>query len=130
MKPLISLIEGSSVAPEIVAQVGAVIRPGETVLVILDSNHTKAHVAAELEAYHALVTPGSYIVATDGSMQFLDDVPRGRAEWKTDNPSEAAIEFAARHPEFVLEQPVWPFNESALRENVTHWPSAWLRRLP
>jgi cephalosporin hydroxylase len=130
MKPLITLIEGSSVAPETVAQVRASIQPGETVLVLLDSNHTKAHVAAELEAYSGLVTPGSYIVATDGSMQFLDDVPRGRPDWKDDHPSAAAIEFAARHPEFVLEQPAWPFNESDLRENVTHWPSAWLRRLP
>ena len=130
MKPLITLIEGSSVAPEIVEQVRASIQPGETVLVLLDSNHTKAHVAAELEAYSGLVTPGSYIVATDGSMQFLDDVPRGRPDWKDDHPSAAAIEFAARHPEFVLEQPAWPFNESELRENVTHWPSAWLRRLP
>lgn len=130
MKPLITLIEGSSVASEIIAQVRSAILPGETVLVLLDSNHTKAHVMAELEAYHELVTPGSYIVATDGSMQFLHDVPRGKAEWKTDNPSAAAIDFAARHPEFVLEQPPWPFNESGLAENVTHWPSAWLRRLP
>ena len=130
MRPLISLIEGSSVAPAIVDQVRASIRPGETVLVLLDSNHTKAHVAAELDAYHSLVTPGSYIVATDGSMQFLDDVPRGKPEWKDDHPSAAAMDFAARHPEFVLEQPDWPFNESNLRENVTHWPSAWLRRLP
>ncbi|HEY8226821.1 MAG TPA: hypothetical protein VIG25_16185, partial [Pyrinomonadaceae bacterium] len=44
-------------------------------------------------------------------------------------PAAAAAEFAARHPEFVLEQPAWPFNESELTENVTHWPSAWLRRL-
>lgn len=130
MKPLITLIEGSSVAPDVIAQVRTAIRPGETVLVLLDSNHSKAHVSAELDAYHDLVTVGSYIVATDGSMQFLDDVPRGKPEWKMDNPSAAAIEFAARHPEFLLEQPSWPFNESGLGENVTHWPSAWLRRLP
>jgi len=33
------------------------------------------------------------------------------------------------HKEFVLEQPVWPFNESSLSENITHWPFAWLRKL-
>ena len=101
---------------------------GDTVLVILDSCHTKAHVAAELEAYHHLVTPGSYIVATDGSMQDLWDVPRGDSTWKDDHPSAAAREFAATHPEFQLEQPAWPFNESALTENITHWPDAFLRR--
>jgi cephalosporin hydroxylase len=126
---LITLIEGSSTAPEVVEQVHSLVKPAETVFILLDSNHTKQHVAAELEAYEDLVTPGSYIVATDGSMKDLYDVPRGRPEWLTDHPAAAATEFAASHPEFRLEQPSWPFNESSLTSNVTHWPSAWLRRL-
>lgn len=125
----ITLIEGDSVDKEIVAQVAGHVKTGEKVLVILDSNHTKQHVARELEAYSPLVTPGSYIVATDGSMEFLDDVPRGTANWRTDNPAAAAREFAERNPQFVLEQPMWPFNESALDKNITHWPSAWLKRI-
>lgn len=125
----ITLIEGSSTAPNIVAQVRALVKPGETVLVILDSNHTYAHVHDELVAYAGLVTPGSYIVATDGIMFDLADVPRGTPGWATDNPSFAARDFAAKHPEFAIEQPAWPFNESALDQNITHWPGAWLRRL-
>ena len=128
LSPLITLIEGSSVDAKIVDAAKALIKPGETVLVILDSNHSKAHVAAELEAYFDVVTPGSYIVATDGSMKDLHDVPRGSAEWTWDHPTAAAAEFGAKHSEFVLEQPEWPFNESALSENITHWPGAWLRR--
>jgi len=127
--PFITLIEGSSIAPEIVSQVKQLVKPGETALVILDSNHTKRHVAGELEAYHDLVTPGSYIVSTDGVMEMLVEVPRGQAGWDKDNPAEAARDFARNHPEFVLEQPSWPFNESTLQKNVTHWPAAWLRRL-
>ncbi|MDT9339351.1 cephalosporin hydroxylase family protein [Trichodesmium erythraeum 21-75] len=126
--PLITLIEGSSIAPEIVRQVKSLVKPGETVMVVLDSCHTKQHVLAELKYYYDLVSPGSYIVVTDGIMKNLDDVPRGKAEWKLDNPAEAAIEFVAQHPEFVIEQPQWPFNESELTQNITHWPSAWLRR--
>lgn len=124
----ISLIEGDSASAGVVEQVRAMIRPGETVLVILDSNHTKAHVARELEAYHRLVTPGSYIVATDGAMKDLHDVPRGTPSWTDDNPTVAAREFAAAHNEFVLEQPSWPFRESELDKNITYWPEAWLRR--
>jgi cephalosporin hydroxylase len=124
----IELVEGSSTDPAIVRKVWELVHPGETVLILLDSNHTKAHVAAELDAYHGLVSPGSYIVATDGIMRDLHDVPRGSAEWNWDNPSSAALEFAARHPEFVLVQPDWPFNESELKKNITHWPDAWLRR--
>jgi cephalosporin hydroxylase len=126
----ITLIEGSSIDPDIVAQVGDLIQPAETVLVFLDSNHTQAHVAGELEAYHRFVTPGSYIVATDGSMRELGDVPRGKPEWATDNPAAAALEFAKAHPEFTLEQPPWPFNESTLTHNITHWPEAWLKLKP
>lgn len=124
----ITLIEGSSIDPEIVKRVKGLVTPGEKVLVLLDSNHTRQHVLAELEAYHSLVTPGSYIVATDGFMNALTDVPRGKKEWADDNPAAAAQEFAAAHPEFVVQQPDWPFNESDLTENISHWPGAWLRR--
>jgi cephalosporin hydroxylase len=126
--PNITLIEGSSIDPVIVRQVKSLVKQNETVLVFLDSNHKKRHVLAELEAYHSLVTPDSYIVATDGIMKDLDDVPRGNPEWVHDNPAAAAAEFVQSHPEFVIEQPAWSFNESQLSENVTHWPGAWLRR--
>ena len=128
LSSLITLIEGSSIDPQTVQQVKACLRPEEKVLVFLDSNHAKTHVAAELEAYHGLVSPDSYIVATDGIMKDLHDVPRGRPEWEHDHPTAAAAEFAQTHPEFTLEQPAWPFNESELRENLTYWPGAWLRR--
>jgi len=124
----ITLLEGSSTDLAIVDQVKALVKPDDKVMVILDSNHTKKHVADELEAYYDLVTPGSYIVATDGIMEDLHDVPRGDADWVWDHPTDAAKEFAEEHPEFVVEQPKWPFNESELAENITHWPGAWLRR--
>jgi len=124
-----TLIEGDSTGDKIVDQVKALIKSNETVLVILDSNHTKQHVLEELNAYSSLVTKGSYIVATDGSMKYLHDVPRGDSEWIWDHPTEAALEFAAENPEFVVEQPEWIFNESKLTENITHWPGAYLRRV-
>ena len=131
LSPSISLVEGSSIDPTIVERVRSMIKPGEKVLVLLDSNHTKAHVAAELEAYASMVTAGSYIVATDGLMQYLDNVPRGKPEWKDDNPTAAAREFAARHAEFELQEPPpFVFNEGEVREHITHWPGAWLMRLP
>lgn len=126
---MITLVEGSSVDPAIVAQVKGMIKPGETVMVILDSDHSKKHVAAELEAYYDIVTKGSYIVATDGCMEYLYDVPRGKPEWKDDNPAAAAREFAAAHPEFVINMPRPEFNESELTTTLTHWPDAWLQRI-
>lgn len=130
MFPYITLIEGSSTENKIVEQVKALIKPNETVLIILDSNHSKEHVCNELEAYYSLVTIGSYIVATDGSMETLHDVPRGDPEWTWDNPTAAAAEFVENnHPEFIIEQPAWPFNESKLTKNITHWPGAWLKRI-
>lgn len=127
--PLITLIEGSSIDPSIVAKVKGLINPGETVLLILDSNHSKAHVAAELEAYHDVVTVGSYIVSTDGIMRDVYDVPRGEVSWKDDNPCAANEEFLARHGNFRLAPPPWAFNESELDQVITGWPDAYLRRV-
>jgi cephalosporin hydroxylase len=124
----LTLIEGSSIEPSVVAQVASHVREGETVLVLLDSNHTKAHVLAELEAYAPLVTPGSYIVATDGIMSWLGNAPRTRPDWAWNNPRDAAREFAAQHPEFVLGEPPWPFNEGSVMQRVTYWPESFLQR--
>jgi cephalosporin hydroxylase len=124
----ISLLEGDSAAPEVVNRARELVRPGDKVLVILDSSHARAHVAKELEAYAPLVSPGSYIVATDGIMGLVHDTPRGKREWISDNPTQAAKDFAARHPAFVLEEPKWRFNESGLDRTITAWPGAWLKR--
>lgn len=124
----IALIEGSSTDIETISKVKSRIQPDEKVLVILDSNHSRPHVLAELRAYAPLVTPGSYIVATDGIMYDLQDVPRGEAKWLIDNPMEAAKEFVIEQPDFSIEQPDWGFNESDLDKNITHWPGAWLKR--
>jgi cephalosporin hydroxylase len=129
LAPLITLVEGSSVDRAVVERVRSRIRSDETVLVLLDSNHSRDHVAAELEAYAPLVTTGSYIVATDGIMRDVAPTPRGKSHWITDNPATAAREFAARHPEFVLELPMLQFDQSEVIHRNTYWPDAWLRRV-
>jgi cephalosporin hydroxylase len=129
LAPRITLLEGNSASDEVVSRVKSLIRPEEKVFVILDSNHSKAHVRAELDAYSRFVTPGSYILAADGIMRDLTDVPGGEREWACDNPLEAAKEFAAAHPEFERADPEWPFRWGELRENVTYCPGGWLKRL-
>jgi cephalosporin hydroxylase len=129
LKPLITLIEGSSVDPATVERARSLIGPNETVLVLLDSNHTTAHVMAELESYGPLVTPGSYIVAMDGIMQQMAGAARTKPEWAWDNPLEAMKEFCAKHPEFVREEPSFAFNEGTVTERITYWPQAFLKRL-
>jgi len=129
LAPRITLIEGNSIAPEVVERVAARLRPSETVLVILDSCHERAHVRQELELYSRFVTSGSYIVATDGIMRDLADVPGGSPEWVTDNPAAAARDFATGHPEFQQAQPPWPFHSGDLSGNVTYWPEGWLKRV-
>jgi cephalosporin hydroxylase len=125
----ITLLEGDSTDPHVVADVKRLAADADSVLVILDSCHTREHVARELECYSPFVTKGSYIVATDGIMRDLADVPGGMPAWKSDNPLAAATEFAARHPEFRQEQPRWLFHDGELTENVTYWPGAWLKRV-
>lgn len=129
-KGAISLIEGSAIDDAVIAKVKTHVRPDDRVLVVLDSNHTRAHVLRELELYSPLVSVGSYIVATDGIMKDLVGAPRAKPEWGSDNPFEAARDFLKTNKNFTLEQPKWLFNESdVLSENVTYWPGSWLKRL-
>ena len=125
----ITLIEGSSIDPATVAAVRATIAPQESALVILDSNHSRAHVEAELEAYAPLVPPGFYIVACDGIMQQVAGAPRTAPDWRWNNPLGAIDAFLSRHPDFAAEEPGFPFNEGKVRRRVTYWPNAFLRRV-
>ena len=127
----IRLIEGSSIDPEILAQLHMQIQPSDhTILVILDANHSRDHVRAELEAYGPLVTPGSYIVACDGIMPDMVGAPRTKSDWARDNPLAAIDDFLAAHPEFSSHEPEFAFNEGQVTQRVTYWPRAFLRRNP
>ncbi|WP_413441454.1 cephalosporin hydroxylase family protein [Synechococcus sp. MIT S1220] len=128
LSPLIYLVEGSSIDHVVVQSVKDQIGASETVLVLLDSNHSKDHVLAELEAYSALVSPGSYIVACDGIMQQLVGAPRTAEHWSWDNPLSAVKEFLQYHPDFECVEPARVFNEGSISNRVTYWPKAFLRK--
>jgi cephalosporin hydroxylase len=128
MAKRISMIEGSSIAPEVVGQVKALIEPGDLVMLILDSNHERDHVAAELDAYAELVTPGSYILSQDGVMKLVAGMPRTGADWDENNPISAVEAFLAAHPEFELKKPPRPFDETLETPDCSHHPVGWLRR--
>ncbi len=125
----ITLIEGNSVDSNVVSNAKAMLKPGEKCLVMLDSNHTKAHVLAELNAYSDLVSVGSYIVAADGIMEKLVGAPRSSEDWGWNNPKAAAEEFIKLHKNFIIDEPEFPFNEGVITKRVTYWPSAFLKRI-
>lgn len=127
--PYIKLIEGSSIDPDIVKKVSSNIKHGQTVLIILDSCHTKEHVLLELEAYSPLVSKGSYIVATDGIMGLVKGRERTGDDWGWNNPEQAALEFVEGNANFKIVEPKFPFNESELTERVTYWPNCYIKRV-
>lgn len=129
MAKRIEMIEGDSVSPEVVAQVRDRIKPDDVVMLILDSDHSKAHVAAELDAFADLVTSGSFILSQDGVMQLVAGMPRTKPDWGANNPIPAVEEFLARRPEFRLEKPPRPFDESNGVPDCSHHPIGWLKRL-
>jgi cephalosporin hydroxylase len=121
----ISLIQGSSVDPDVVAQVRARAAGKERVLVCLDSNHTHEHVLAELEAYADLVSVGSYCVVFD---TFVEDMPddyvwTDRPWGKGNNPKTAVWAFTASRKDFVIDRSV----EDRLL--ITSAPDGFLRRV-
>jgi cephalosporin hydroxylase len=103
----ISMIEGSSIAPEIVEQVRAKAAGKKRVLVCLDSNHSHGHVLAELQAYAPLVSVRSYCVVFDTIVEHLPIETLGGRPWGPGNsPKTAVRKFLETHPEFEIDKRV------------------------
>lgn len=118
----IELVEGSSVAKETLVQVRKHVAAGQKVLVTLDSNHTREHVAREMELYAPLVSVGSYLVVNDGAQAWVWDIPRGKPEWKDNHPLQAIDAFLAVHKEFEVD-------ERRTRFGITSSPRGYLKRI-
>ena len=119
----IQMIEGSSIAPEIIREVREIARAHERVLVCLDSNHTHDHVLAELEAYAPLVTIGSYCVVFDTIVEDLPGQMYPDRPWGPgNNPKTAMREYLESHPEFEIDRSI---SDKLL---ITVAPEGYLRR--
>lgn len=100
----ISMIEGSSIAPEIIAQVEGKTINKKKILVCLDSNHTHDHVLAELEAYAPMVSKNSYCVVFDTIIEDLPtDIFIDRPWGAGNNPKTAVWEYLKSHPKFEID---------------------------
>ena len=119
----ISMIQGSSIAPEIVEQVKAKAAGKRGVLVCLDSHHTHDHVLAELRAYAPLTSVGSYCVVFD---TVIEDMPvelfPDRPWGPGDNPKTAVWEYLKTHPEFEIDTSI------PHKLLITVAPDGYLRR--
>lgn len=114
--PRITRLVGSSTDPAIVAEVRRRVG-GRRAMVVLDSDHSQAHVAAELEAYRSLVAPGCYLVVEDTNINghpVAADFGPG--------PMEAVEAFLPSAPEFEVDR-------SRERFLLTLNPSGYLRRV-
>lgn len=124
MASRIQMIQGSSIAPDVVAQVQAIAANYKRVLVCLDSNHTHDHVLGELEAYAPLTSVGSYCVVFDS---VVEDMPKemsfGRPWGPGNNPKTAVWEYLKTHSEFEIDKNI----EAKLL--ITVAPDGYLRRI-
>lgn len=124
MSSRIEMIQGSSIASDVVEQVQQIAKGYERVLVCLDSNHTHQHVLAELEAYAPLTSVGSYCVVFD---TIVEDMPAemfpNRPWGPGDNPKTAVWEYLKTHSEFEIDQNV---HNKLL---ITVAPDGYLKRI-
>lgn len=107
MASRIQMIQGSSIAPEIIAQVKEIAQGYQRVLVSLDSNHTHDHVLAELKAYAPFTSVGSYCVVFD---TLIEDMPADmfpdRPWGPGDNPRTSVHQYLKTHPEFEIDKQI------------------------
>lgn len=124
MASRITMIQGSSIDPGIVAQVEEVAASHERVLVVLDSNHTHAHVLEELKAYAPLTSVGSYCVVFDTLVEDMpSDMYPDRPWGPGDNPKTAVWDYLRSHPEFEID------NKIQDKLLITVAPDGFLKRL-
>lgn len=115
--PRIERLEGSSVGPEMVAEVTRRCE-GKRVMVIADSDHRETHVLAELESYFGLVGEGMYMIVEDTLADVMNQMPV-----PVGGPLPAVHRFLAGHPEFELDMTL---SEKYL---LTQSPYGFLRRV-
>ena len=107
MASRIRMIQGSSIAPEVVEQVRDIAAGYQRVLVCLDSNHTHDHVLAELQAYAPLTSVGSYCVVFDTVVEDMPaDMFPDRPWGPGNNPKTAVWEYLKTHPEFEIDKSI------------------------
>lgn len=120
----IRMIEGSSIEPNVIAQVRDRAKGKKRILVSLDSNHTHDHVLAELEAYASLTTVGSYCVVFDTLIEDMrEDAYPDRPWSKGNNPKTAVWQWLKSHSEFEIDQSI---HNKLL---ITVAPDGYLRRV-
>jgi cephalosporin hydroxylase len=124
MSKRITMLEGSAISQEIIDKVKPFVEGKKTVMVCLDSNHTHAHVLAELQLYSPFVTVGSYLVAFDTIVEDLPaDLYADRPWTVGDNPKTAVWEFLKSNDDFVIN------NEIDNKLLVSVAPSGYLKRV-
>lgn len=107
MASRIQMIQGSSIAPEVIKQVHQVATGYQRILVCLDSNHTHDHVLSELQAYAPLTSKGSYCIVFDTIVEDLPaDMFPDRPWGPGNNPKTAVWEYLKTHPEFEIDKSI------------------------
>jgi cephalosporin hydroxylase len=91
----ITYVTASSTAPQTLEDVRRRAAGLEQVWVILDSDHSAAHVRAELDLYADVVTPGGYLIVEDTNVNGHPSAPEHGP-----GPTEAVREWLAGDPPF------------------------------
>lgn len=106
----IRLVEGGSVDAPVVERVRSMIPQGARVMAVLDSDHSRAHVLAELRAYGPMVTEGCYLVVADTIVGHFseDETPRKRSQvlFRGNEPLAARDDYLAETDRFEVDSVV------------------------
>jgi len=101
------LIEGSSTAPDTLAQVKTLLGGSRKVLVMLDSYHTHEHVLNELRSYAPFVQKGQYLICGDTIVERIPrQLHRTRPWGPGNNPATAVKEFLGESDRFDVDEKI------------------------
>jgi cephalosporin hydroxylase len=115
--PRLTLLKGDSTSAGMISKVTELASGTTRRMVVLDSDHSAAHVSRELRAYRDFVSPGSYLVVEDTNVNGHPVMPEHGP-----GPFEAVADFLKENPDFTVD------GSREQKFLVTYFPNGYLRR--
>lgn len=112
----VTRIVGDSVSDDVITEITGRASRFRRVMVVLDSDHSADHVAAEIAAYGPLVTPGCHLVVEDGIARWMPG----------ENDHGSPLDAIERS---LSDEPGW-FHDGVVmaRHTITMYPNGWWLR--
>ena len=120
----IKLINADSTSFKTFSKIKKICGNYRSILIHLDSNHTKDHVLKEILLYSKLIKKNNYLIVGDTIIESIPKQKHRKREWaKGNNPQNAVNEFLKKNKNFKIDKQI------NYKQLLTNNPNGYLKRI-